>query len=85
MDLCDLQLFRAMKGKRIECEVASHDVYFLMGATTIIMDSKGDAVCCTIYNLSGVCNQQTADAALPYKSIVVIAEPFFKIMASGDR
>eukprot|EP00971_Amphidinium_carterae_P049251 970625-Amphidinium_carterae.1 len=49
------------------------------------MDRKGDAVCCGIYNLSGVCNQQTADAALPHKSIVVIAEPFLKIMASGDR
>mmetsp|Transcript_166252 Transcript_166252/g.533859 ORF Transcript_166252/g.533859 Transcript_166252/m.533859 type:complete len:1592 (-) Transcript_166252:284-5059(-) len=84
INIRDLQLFRTMKGKRLECKVAGPP-NFAVGITTVLQDATGDAVQCGIYNLPSVCDVASAEAALPEGSTIVIAEPFLKIMADGMR
>lgn len=84
ISVLDLQLFKVMKGARIECEVVGSPNH-MVGITTIIQDASGNAVMCGIYNLPGVKNQAAASKALPRGSTLVIAEPFLKIMNDGNR
>ena len=84
ISVLDLQLFKVMKGARIECEVVGSPNH-MVGITTIIQDASGNAVMCGIYNLPGVDNQAAASKALPRGCTLVIAEPFLKIMKDGNR
>lgn len=84
INIRDLQLFRTMKGKRLECKVAGN-ANWAVGITTVIQDATGDAVQCGIYNLPSVRDAESAEAALPEGSTIFIAEPFLKIMADGMR
>ena len=84
ISIADLRLFQTMRGMRLECTVVGSPDH-IVGINTVIEDAAGSAVLCGIYNLPGVSNQATANQALPEGSTVIIAEPFLKIMADGQR